>query len=63
MATATAMMMPLIICCHIGLMPMNCKPYWITVKINTPLMMPPTVPIPPFNDTPPTTQAAIASSS
>ena len=44
-------------------MPMNCKPYWITVKINTPLTMPPTLPIPPFNDTPLTTHAAMALSS
>lgn len=62
-ATATAMMMPLMTCCHIGEMLINCRPYWMTEKIRTPETMPPTLPIPPFSETPPTTQAAIASSS
>src|SRR5471030_1957663 len=34
-----------------------------TVKISTPVTTPATEPTPPANDTPPTTQAAIASSS
>ncbi|SSM87104.1 Uncharacterised protein [Klebsiella pneumoniae] len=35
----------------------------MTVKIITPVTTPNTVPTPPLNDTPPTTQAAMASSS
>ena len=35
----------------------------IIVNIKTPMIMPETLPTPPFNDTPPTTHAAIASNS
>src|SRR5512133_1169001 len=62
-ATARTMMTPLMICCQYAETLRITRPLLRTSKMKTPIVIPPTVPTPPDDETPPITHAAMASSS
>ena len=62
-AIATTMIIPCTMNWKSGLMPRNCIDDFKSSNTKTPITQPDILPIPPFTDTPPIVQAAIASSS
>ena len=63
MAQATRMIRPLMMYCRLDETLINVRPTKIMRSSTTPMMTPRILPIPPTNETPPMTQAAMASSS